>query len=547
MTIKYTKEQLNKFDKDLLIELFLGMQGQMEELSRQTQALNDRMQLMMEQMVLFQKNRFGRSSEKMADSEQIRFMEVDGTIVFFNEAEAVCDLDAPEPEDLELKAPKKKKQPGKKAADIAGLTVKRIDHYLKEEELTAEFGENGWKQLPDAISRCYQFISASVVIEEHHIGVYSSKLDEHMIKAPHPRNLLHGSLVSPSLAAAVINGKYVNAVPLYRLEKEFERYGLAITRQNMANWMIRLGEEYLGTMYDYLHKLLYDYHVIQADETPVLVNKDGRPAGSQSYMWVYRSGFMYRDRQIILYEYQKTRNASHPREFLRDYTGICVTDGYQVYHTLEKERENLKIAGCWVHCRRRFNDALEVIPKAHRKESILHLIMKQIQAIYREEGKLSDFSTEDRLMQRQLVVKPLVDAFFAYLKQNEPKIPKNGKIREAFTYARNQESYLKVFLEDGDVPIDNNASERAIRGFCIGKKNWEMIDTVNGANSSAIIYSIAETAKANNLKPFDYFEYLLTEISKHVDDKNTDFLAELLPWSDMLPENIRKPQKASGK
>ena len=547
MTIKYTKEQLNKFDKDLLIELFLGMQGQMEELSRQTQVLNDRMQLMMEQMVLFQKNRFGRSSEKMADSEQIRFMEVDGTIVFFNEAEAVCDLDAPEPDDLELKAPKKKKQPGKKAADIAGLTVKRIDHYLKEEELTAEFGENGWKQLPDAISRCYQFISASVVIEEHHIGVYSSKLDEHMIKAPHPRNLLHGSLVSPSLAAAVINGKYVNAVPLYRLEKEFERYGLAITRQNMANWMIRLGEEYLGTMYDHLHKLLYDHHVIQADETPVLVNKDGRPAGSQSYMWVYRSGFMYRDRQIILYEYQKTRNASHPREFLRDYTGICVTDGYQVYHTLEKEREDLKIAGCWVHCRRRFNDALEVIPKAHRKESILHLIMKQIQAIYREEGKLSDFSTEDRLMQRQLVVKPLVDAFFAYLKQNEPKIPKNGKIREAFTYALNQESYLKVFLEDGDVPIDNNASERAIRGFCIGKKNWEMIDTVNGANSSAIIYSIAETTKANNLKPFDYFEYLLTEIPKHVDDKNTDFLAELLPWSDMLPENIRKPQKASGK
>lgn len=547
MTIKYTKEQLNKFDKDLLIELFLGMQGQMEELSRQTQALNDRMQLMMEQMVLFQKNRFGRSSEKMADSEQIRFMEVDGTIVFFNEAEAVCDLDAPETDDLELKAPKKKKQPGKKAADIAGLTVKRIDHYLKEEELTAEFGENGWKQLPDAISRCYQFISASVVIEEHHIGVYSSKLDEHMIKAPHPRNLLHGSLVSPSLAAAVINGKYVNAVPLYRLEKEFERYGLAITRQNMANWMIRLGEEYLGTMYDHLHKLLYDYHVIQADETPVLVNKDGRPAGSQSYMWVYRSGFMYRDRQIILYEYQKTRNASHPREFLRDYTGICVTDGYQVYHTLEKEREDLKIAGCWVHCRRRFNDALEVIPKAHRKESILHLIMKQIQAIYREEGKLSDFSTEDRLMQRQLVVKPLVDAFFAYLKQNEPKIPKNGKIREAFTYALNQESYLKVFLEDGDVPIDNNASERAIRGFCIGKKNWEMIDTVNGANSSAIIYSIAETTKANNLKPFDYFEYLLTEIPKHVDDKNIDFLAELLPWSDMLPENIRKPQKASGK
>lgn len=119
---------------------------------------------------------------------------------------------------------------------------------------------------------------------------------------------------------------------------------------------------------------------------------------------------------FVLYEYQKTRNASHPRNFLKDYTGICVTDGYQVYHTLEKEREDLRIAGCWVHCRRRFYDALEVIPKAHQKESILHLFIKQIQAIYREEGKLAGLSSEERLAQRQLVVKPLVDAFFAYLK-----------------------------------------------------------------------------------------------------------------------------------
>ena len=122
-----------------------------------------------------------------------------------------------------------------------------------------------------------------------------------------------------------------------------------------------------------------------------------------------------------------------------------------------------------------------------------------------------------------------MDAFFAYLKQNETKVPKSGKTREAFTYALNQERYLRGFLEDGDLPIDNNASERAIRGFCIGKKNWEMIDTVNGAARSAIIYSIAETAKANGLKPFNYFEYLLTEIPKHADDKNTDFLTDLLP------------------
>lgn len=547
MAFKYTEEQLNKLDKELLVQLFLGLQDQVEKLTEQTQSLNDKMQLMMEQIVLSNKSRFGRSSEKMSDPEQIRFMEVDGRIVFFNEAEAVCDLDAPEPDDLELKAPKKKKQAGKKAVDLSGLPIRRIDHYMSADELTAEFGENGWKQLPDAISRCYKFIPAKVEVEEHHIGVYSSKTDEHMVKAPHPRNLLHGSLVSPSLGAAIMNGKYVNAVPLYRLEKEFERYGLAITRQNMANWMIRLGERYLGIMYDYLHKLLYDYHVIQADETPVLVNKDGRPAGIKSWMWVYRSGFMYQDHQIILYEYQKTRNTSHPRSFLKDYSGICVTDGYQVYHTLEKEKEDLTIAGCWVHCRRKFHDALEVIPKEHRKESILHLLMKQIQAIYREEGKLSDLPSQARLVQRQLVVKPLVDAFFVYLKQNEPKIPKSGKMKEAFTYALNQERYLKVFLEYGDVPMDNNASERAIRGFCIGKKNWEMIDTVNGATSSAIIYSIAETAKANNLKPFEYFEYLLTEIPKHENDTDNSFLKDLLPWSEALPEHIRKTKTSNDK
>lgn len=547
MAFKYTEEQLNKLDKELLVQLFLGLQDQMEELTKQTQALNDKMQLMMEQLVLSKKSRFGRSSEKMAEPGQIRFMEVDGEIVFFNEAEAVCDLDAPEPDSLEPQQPKKKKQAGKREADLAGHPVRRIDHYLSEKELAAEFGEKGWKQLPDAISRCYRFVPAKVEVEEHHVGVYSSKTDDRMVKAPHPKKLLPGSLVSPSLAAAVLNGKYVNAVPLYRLEKEFERYGLAITRQNMANWVIRLGESCFGPLYDYLHTLLYRYPVIQADETPVLVNKDGRPAGSKSWMWVYRSGCLYQKEQVILYEYQKTRNASHPRKFLKDYNGICVTDGYQVCHTLEKEKEDLKIAGCWVHCRRKFEEALEVIPKELRKQSVLDLLMNQIRAIYREEGKLSGFSADERVEKRQLVVKPLVDAFFAYVKQNSGRVAKSGKAREAFTYALNQEPYLRVFLENGNVPMDNNASERAIRGFCIGKKNWEMIDTVHGASASAIIYSISETAKANGLKPYEYFEYLLTEIPKHQDESSTEFLADLLPWSEKLPEYIRKPKKVSEK
>lgn len=167
--------------------------------------------------------------------------------------------------------------------------------------------------------------------------------------------------------------------------------------------------------------------------------------------------------------------------------------------------------------------------------------MKQIQAIYREEGKLKDLSSGERLKQRQLIIQPLVDALFVYLKQNKELIATKTKLDDVFSYLLNQEKYLRVFLSDGEVPMDNNASKRVIRGFCIGKKNWQVIDTINGARASAVIYSIAETAKANNLKPYEYFEYLLTEIPKHMNGTDRSFLERLLPWSSDLPANIRKP------
>lgn len=540
MAMKYTEEQLNSIDKSILVQLFLALQEESEKQTRKLTEMDEKLQRIMEHLVLSKQERFGRSSEKMEDYAQIYFMEIDGKIAFFNEAEAVCDLEASDEEDV---TPHRKKATGKKEQDMSVLPINRINHYLSESELEAEFGIKGWKQLPDEVSKRYRFVPAKVEVDEHHVGVYASRTDGHMVRAPHPKALLHGSPVSSTLAAAIINSKYVNAVPLYRTEKEFERYGICVNRKNMAHWMIRLAEEYLGVLYDFLHKKLYEYHVIQADETPCLVNKDGRPAGSKSWMWVYRSGYLYHEKQIVLYEFQKTRNASHPREFLKSYSGICVTDGYQVYHTLEKEKENLTIAGCWVHGRRRFDEALKVIPKEVRSKSNAYLVMKQIQAIYREEGKLQDMSPQERLQQRQLVVKPLVDALFVYLKSTEHDISTKTKLGDAYGYMLNQEKYLRVFLADGEVPIDNNASERAIKGFCIGKKNWQVIDTISGAKSSAIIYSIVETAKANNLKPYEYFEYLLSVIPEHMEDTDTSFLEGLLPWSEALPENIRKPKQ----
>ncbi len=540
MALKYTEEQLNSLDRETLIRLFLSQQEQLEN-------IDHTLQLVLEQMADLKRHRFGRSSEKHEAENQISFMEVDGKIVFFNEAEAVAagENTQEEPENVSRRKPQKKQ--GKREEDLEGLPVVVVEHSMTDDELEDKFGKDGWKQLPDEVYRRYSFTPAKVEVEEHHVKVYAGKKTVEIVKAEHPECLLRGSLVSPSLEAAVMNAKYVNAVPLYRQEQEFERYGLHISRQNMANWTIQCADRYLAVLYDYLHEKLYSYHVLQADETPVLVNKDGRPAGSKSYMWVYRTGRMYTERQIVLYEYQKTRNASHPREFLKDFNGVCVTDGYQVYHTIEGEREDLRIAGCWSHARRRFDEAVKALPKQKQKDSRAYLALTMIQAIYREEKQLKDLPAGERKDRRQLSVKPMVEAYFTWVRENLPKVPPKSKTWEGFNYSLNQEKYLKVFLDDGEVPMDNNAAEQSIRGFCIGKKNWVMIDTIAGAKASAIIYSIAETAKANNLKPYDYFEYLLTEIPKHLDDTDRSFLDDLLPWSPSLPANCRKPDKSEVK
>jgi transposase len=535
MALKYTEEKLNSLDRETLIQLFLSQQEQLEN-------IDHTLQLVLEQMADLKRHRFGRSSERHEADEQISFMEVDGEIVFFNESEAVAAEEAGEEEGAAPRRRPKKKQ-GKREEDLEGLLVTVVEHSMTEKELESWFGEESWKQLPDEVYRRYSFTPAKVGVEEHHVKVYAGKETERIVRAPHPQTLLRGSLVSPSLEAAVMNAKYVNAVPLYRQEQEFARYGLHISRQNMANWTIQCADRYLAVLYDYLHRKMYGYHVLQADETPVLVNKDGRPAGSKSYMWVYRTGRMYADRQIVLYEYQRTRNASHPREFLKDFSGICVTDGYQVYHTVEGEREDLKIAGCWSHARRRFDEAVKALPKAAQKGSRAYLALTMIQAIYREEKQLKELPAQERRIRRQLSVRPLVEAYFTWVRGNLPKVPQKSKTWEGFSYSLNQERYLKVFLDDGEVPMDNNAAEQAIRGFCIGKKNWVMIDTIAGARSSAIIYSIAETAKANSLRPYDYFEHLLAVIPKHLDDTDRSFLDDLLPWSPNLPANCRKPGK----
>lgn len=278
---------------------------------------------------------------------------------------------------------------------------------------------------------------------------------------------------------------------------------------------MKLSERHFSLIYDALKSRLLESHVIHADETPVKVTKDGRKSMHKSYMWVYRTGTMCGANPIILYEYQKTRKADFPREFLKGFQGSLVCDGYQVYHTLADERpDEMKIAGCWIHARRRFANVVKTLGKDAAKGTLANDALLQITQIQHLDNKLDELSAEDRLAKRNILVRPCVQSFFAWVKQHQNDVPSNSETGKGFTYCLNQEKYLMEFLSDGMLPMDNNVAEQAIRPFCVGKNNWKLIDTINGAKASAILYSLAETAKSNNLKPYEYFKYLLTEIPK---------------------------------
>lgn len=324
----FTKEQLQKMDQDTLISMLLMMQDRITELTNSVNRLT-------EQIAAANNYRFGRRSEKYTVPDgQMNIFD------FFNEAEAVAQEypAVPEEELTEEITYKRRKPKGKREEDLKGLPVDIIEHDIPEEKLRKLFGDK-WKRLPDEVYKRLKVIPAEYRVEEHHIRVYASTdpaSSKPIVKAPHPAWLIRNSIASPSLVSHICAEKFVKSNPYNRQEQDLKRNGISIPRANMANWVIICAEQYFSLMYDWLHEQIYKYHVLQADETPVLVTKDGRTAGSKSYMWVYRTGKMYKERQIILYEYQKERKADHPREFLKGFSGVVVTDGYQFTTSLQR-------------------------------------------------------------------------------------------------------------------------------------------------------------------------------------------------------------------
>ena len=519
-TVKnYTAEQLNQLSKEELIEVLL----------KQQTAYN----VLLERLTANNVNTFGRKSETM---------DYEGQESFFNEVEAVVEEAGPEPVMEEITY-KRKKCTGKREQDLSNFPTTVVVHELTEEELTELFGEDGWKRLPDQIYKKLEMHPAQYEVMEHHVAVYASKTEDRIVKAPHPAELLNNSVATASLVAAVMNAKYTNAMPLYRIEQEFERSDVTISRQVMANWVNRCSERYLSLLYDRFHQQLLKEPVVQADETSVKVSKDGRPAGSESRMWVYRSGEYNTDAPVILYDYQKTRSGDHAIQFLKGFAGYLECDGFSGYRKMNRLVDEVSIACCWAHARRDFADAVKAYGEKQKgvQDTLAYRALEKIARIYLLDEKFKNLPPEERKKRRQSTVKPRVDAFFAWVREHQGEVPPKGRTGEGFTYCLNAEKYLRVFLDDGLIPIDNSAAERAVRPFAVGRKNWQLIDTVNGAQASAIVYSIVETAKANNLKPYEYLKHLLTVLPQRLEEKTSELnLDDLLPWSPELPDSCRK-------
>lgn len=540
MSKKYTTRELNKCSKQELMLVILSQQEQLDK-------MNANLEELIEQIRIANQQRFGRNTEKLDT--------MDGQLSFFNEAEYLSEnAEEPDPEDMLPQKLKNKKQKGKRDADLKGFPEESHDHDVSRTELDDAFGQGCWRELPTEEYKRLRYEPASWTVEKHKVHVYvgtDGERQDEFLRGDRPNDLLRNSILTPSLAAAIINAKYVNSLPLYRIEEEFERNGVNISRQTMADWVIKCADRYLILLYDHLRERLMKYPVVQADETPVEVIHDGRSAGSKSYMWVHRSGELYLDKPIVLYEYQKTRNSIHPKEFYKDYQGVLVTDGLEQYHKLGRELSGVINANCWAHARRDYADAVKALGKSDTKKvknSISYQALARISTIYKLEGTLKGLSADERLRERQNSVKPLVEEYFAWVKEriNDTTCLPKGKTAKGLNYSINQEEYLKVFLTDGNIPIDNSASERSIRTFCVGKKNWVLINSIKGAQASAVMYSITETAKLNDLNPYYYLKYLLEKLPKLIDEnRNIDTLklGELLPWAAELPDKCRKSRR----
>ncbi|WP_407272378.1 IS66 family transposase [Radiobacillus sp. PE A8.2] len=486
-----------------------------------------------EQFRLSQKHRFGTSSEK-TNEDQLN-------LPLFNEAEDTANPDLEEPA-LDTITYKRKKASGKREAMMENLPVEIVEYQLSSEEQVCSCCGHETHKMSEVIRKELQVIPAQVKVVKHVRHVYACRrceregMETPVVTAPMPAPVLAKSYSSPSIIAYIMSQKYAEGLPLYRQENQLKYLGVHLSRQTLANWVVEGANRWLSTLYDRMREHLVQESILHADETTLQVLREpGRSATSTSYMWLYRNG---RDRPPnIIFDYQRTRASKHPKKFLEDFNGYLHVDGYQGYHSIP----NVTLSGCWSHARRKFDEALKALPKGADKTKLtVTQGLEYCNKLFAIERDCQDKTADERHQVRIERSQPLLDAFSEWLKKQAPKVLPKSALGQAVQYCRNQWQKLVVFLEDGRLEIDNNRSERTIKPFVIGRKNFLFSNTAKGAKSSAIVYSIIQTAKENGLHPFEYLKYLFEQLP-NIDTKNIEAVDHLLPWSSTIPEHCQSP------
>jgi transposase len=484
-----------------------------------------------EQHRLSLSRRFAPSSEK---TDPNQFM-------LFDEAEAVSDITVPEPTVEEITY-KRRKAKGKRDEQLKDLPEVVVFYDLPLEEQICPCCEGPLHDMDKEVRRELTIVPAQVFVTKHVRSVYTCRhCQAHEIETPiktatMPNPAFPKSLASARSVAHIMNAKFVEGLPLYRQEQILERLGVELSRQTMANWMIK-GAEYLKIIYDRLKIDLLKQDILHADETTLQVlHEEGRAPETDSYIWLYRSG--REGPPIVLFEYQKTRAAEHPKLFLKDFEGYLHVDGYAAYDCLTW----IILVACWAHARRKFTDALKALAQPMQKKSIASEGLAFCDKIFQIERGIKDLPSKERYEQRLLQSRPVLETFKAWLDAKSASTLPKGKTGEGITYCLNQWEKLNNFLLDGRLEIDNNRSERSIKPFVIGRKNWLFANTPKGAASSTIIYSIVETAKENNLNPYEYLTYLFEQMP-NTNLNDPENVSDLLPTSTNLPATVRMLRK----
>ena len=460
-------------------------------------------------------------------------------LTFFDDLEGIETEDSDSEEELEeIKYLRKKKKKGRKPLPES-LPRVDVEHDLTEEEKTCICGK--CRPLMDVeVTERLRFQPAELMVERHRYPVYGQcncdnlEKDElpGVIATPREPRMIPKSIATPSLLSYIFTSKFVDGMPFYRLNKQFKRYGVGVSRQNMSNWAIKVLPQ-LKRLLPFLKEHILSGKIINMDETPFQVlSEPGREAKTKSYMWLMYGGPP--EEKAVLYKYAPTRAGTVASELLGDYVGCVQTDAYAAYLYLNKKDGILHIT-CMAHVRRKFRDLQLSLNKSTKKKlkktgNHVDKILRLIRRLYMLERRFdNEVETDEELVAiRQKEAKPVFDKLHTLIKGLYAEVPPESIFGKALIYAVNNLPLIEQYLSHSFMGLDNNSVENEVRPFAIGRKNWLFCGNVAGAEASAAIHSFVQTAKLNGLNPYEYLKYIFKKLPVTETDEE---LKKLLPFN----------------